>query len=206
MSIAMKGTPAEPTPGQAQTAYYAHPSAVVSSSAKIGRGTKIWCFCQIRENAVLGEGCNLGKGVYVDVGVIVGDRVKIQNNVSLYYGVQIESGVFVGPHVCFTNDRVPRAVTITGEAKALEDWDVSPILVKYGASLGAHSVILPGVTIGKFAMVAAGTVVTKDVPDHALVMGNPSRIAGFVCACGNRLPVDSASGSFACKSCSGGGE
>ncbi|HEY8079226.1 MAG TPA: DapH/DapD/GlmU-related protein [Labilithrix sp.] len=176
-----------------------HPSSVVSDQAKIGDGTQIWMFCQVRERAVIGKGCIFGKGVYVDPDVVVGDNVKIQNNASLYVGVTIEDGVFVGPHVCFTNDKVPRAVNPDGSLKSADDWHVSKTLVKKGAALGANATIVCGTTVGAWAMVASGSVVTKDVPDHALVMGNPARIAGWVCACGKRVKIDEASGKGTCE-------
>ncbi|MBW3609444.1 MAG: N-acetyltransferase, partial [Actinobacteria bacterium] len=123
-----------------------HPSAEVSSEAVIGPGTSIWNQAQVRERARIGSGCIIGKNVYVDAGVVIGDRVKVQNNVSLFHGVTVEDGVFIGPHVCFTNDRVPRAVTLDGAPMTDADWDVSPTLVRYGAALGANSTILPGLT------------------------------------------------------------
>ena len=155
-------------------------------------------FCQVRENAVIGKGCIFGKGVYVDPDVVVGDNVKIQNNASLYVGVTIEDGVFVGPHVCFTNDKIPRAVNPDMSLKSADDWHVSKTLVKKGAALGANSTIVCGTTVGAWAMVASGSVVTKDVPDHALVMGNPARVVGWVCSCGKRVAIDEASGKGTC--------
>jgi acetyltransferase-like isoleucine patch superfamily enzyme len=126
-------------------------------------------------------------GVYVDAGVVIGNRCKLQNRVSVYSGVMLEDGVFVGPHATFTNDRTPRAVTPDGRIQSDEDWTVSPTLVREGASIGAAAVIVPGVTIGRWAMVAAGAVVTRDVPDHGLVMGNPARLVGYACVCGRTL-------------------
>ena len=167
-----------------------HPSSVVAESARLGDGTQIWLHCQVRENARIGKGCILGKGIYVDTDVTIGDNVKIQNNASIYAGVTIEDGVFVGPHVCFTNDKVPRAVNPDMSLKGLEDWLVTPTLVKAGAALGANSTIVCGVTVGRWSMVASGSVVTKDVPDHALVMGNPARVVAWVCACGKRVQID----------------
>lgn len=164
-----------------------HPTAEVSTEAVVGAGTSIWNQAQVRERARIGAGCVIGKNVYVDFDVVIGDRVKIQNNVSVFHGVTIEDGVFVGPHVCFTNDRVPRAVNADGSAKSDADWDVSPILVRHGAALGANSTILPGVTIGRWAMVGAGSVVTRDVDDHELVAGNPARRLGSACPCGEPL-------------------
>jgi UDP-2-acetamido-3-amino-2,3-dideoxy-glucuronate N-acetyltransferase len=164
-----------------------HPTADVSPQAQIGEGTRVWHDVQIRERAKIGRNCILGKNVYIDFEVSIGDHVKIQNNSSVYHGVTIEDGVFIGPHVCLTNDKFPRAITPTGTLKGGEDWEVGRILVKYGASLGAGAVIVTGVVIGRFALVGAGAVVTKDVPNHGLVVGNPAVLVGYVCKCGRRL-------------------
>ena len=166
---------------------YIHPTADVSPKATLGPGTRIWHEVQVREGAVLGRNCILGKGAYVDFGVRIGDNVKVQNRASIYHGVTLENGVFVGPHVVFTNDRLPRAISADGSLKSDADWQVGEILVKEGASLGAASVIVAGVTIGRFALVGAGAVVTKDVPDFGLVYGNPARLAGYVCENGHRV-------------------
>jgi acetyltransferase-like isoleucine patch superfamily enzyme len=164
-----------------------HPTAEVSTEAVVGDGTSIWNQAQVREGARIGSGCIIGKNVYVDAGVVIGDRVKVQNNVSVFHGVTIEDGVFVGPHVCFTNDRMPRAINADGSLKTDADWEVSPILVRQGAALGANSTILPGVTIGRWGMVGAGSVVTRDVAEHELVAGNPARRLGSACPCGQPL-------------------
>ncbi len=176
-------------PPQEGNAPYIHPSATVSPAAKVGAGSKIWQDCQVREGAVLGQEVVLGKGVYVDNDVQIGDRVKIQNYVSVFHGVTLGDGVFVGPHVCFTNDLRPRAINVDGSLKSAQDWVVTPTLVRRGASLGANSTIVAGVTIGDFSMVGAGAVVTKDVPPHGLVVGNPARLIGYVCDCGARLQI-----------------
>lgn len=175
-----------------------HPSSVVADSAVIGDGSQVWLFCQIRDNARLGKGCILGKGVYVDTDVVLGDNVKVQNNASIYTGVTIEDGVFVGPHVCFTNDKVPRAVNPDLSLKGLSDWHVTKTLVRTGAALGANATIVCGITVGRWAMVASGSVVTKDVPDHALVMGNPARFAAWVCSCGLRVTMSGGRGTCSC--------
>lgn len=180
-----------------------HPTAEVAASATIGPGTSIWNQAQVREQVTIGADCVIGKNVYVDSGVVIGDRVKVQNNVSLYHGVTVEDGVFIGPHVCFTNDKLPRAVNRDGSAKTDADWQVSPTLVRFGASLGANSTILPGVSIGRWAMVGSGSVVTRDVADHELVVGNPARRIGSVCSCGEPLR-DAADGTAfegRCPSC-----
>lgn len=167
-----------------------HETAEVSPQAQIGEGTVIWHQAQIREGAHIGENCIIGKGVYVDFGVYIGSRVKVQNYACIYRGACIEDGVFIGPHACITNDKYPRAITPEGLLKGPADWEVGPVLIKEGASLGAMSVVLPGVTVGRFAMVGACSVVTSDVPDHGLVMGNPARLRGFVCRCGRQLTVE----------------
>ena len=163
-----------------------HPGAEVSPEAEIGDGTIIWRNVQIREQARLGRKCIVGQSAYIDYAVVIGDNVKIQNNASLYHGLELENGVFVGPHVIFTNDRVPRAINPDGELKSAEDWTVGRTRVCYGAAIGAGSVVVTGVTIGRWAMVGSGAVVTRDVPDHALVVGNPARILGYVSAKGVR--------------------
>ena len=167
--------------------FYVDPLAEVEPEAQIGAGTRIWRQAHIRTRASIGEMCNIGKGVYVESHVRIGSRVKIQNHVSLFEGVTIEDGVFIGPHVCFTNDMAPRAITPDGKLKSADDWEITPTLVKYGASIGAGSVIVCGVTIGEFALVGAGSVVTRDVAPHALVFGNPARFQGYVCHCARRL-------------------
>jgi acetyltransferase-like isoleucine patch superfamily enzyme len=179
---------------------YIHPSAFVSSDAKVGPGTKVWHLVQIREGATIGAECVLGKGVYVGEGVQIGSRVKIQNGVSIYPGATVEDGVFIGPHVCFTNDRHPRAINPDGSVQNAGQWELSPIVVRTGASLGAACVLVAGVTVGRWALVAAGAVVTKDVPDFGLVAGNPARLIGSVCVCGRRLPGAHAS-RVTCANC-----
>jgi acetyltransferase-like isoleucine patch superfamily enzyme len=164
-----------------------HPSADVSPDARIGAGTRIWHEAQVRERAVVGTDCIIGKGVYIDRDVVVGDRVKIQNRASLYGGLTVEDGVYIGPHVSFSNDKHPRAINADGSPKGDDDWELVPTLVREGASIGAGAVVLPGVTIGHWAMVGAGAVVTRDVPDQAIVTGNPARVTGRACVCGRSL-------------------
>lgn len=156
-----------------------HPSAEVSPDAEIGDGTRIWHFAHIREGVQIGTNCVISKGVYIDHKVKIGNNVKIQNGVSVYYGVTVEDDVILAPNATVTNDLYPRAFS--------KNWQVVPTLIKKGASVGANATIICGVTLGEYCMVAAGTVVTKSVPAHALVMGNPSRLRGFVCKCGQTL-------------------
>ena len=179
---------------------YIHPTADVSPRATLGEGTRVWHEAQVREGAVIGLNCILGKGVYVDFGVRIGDNVKIQNRSSVYHGVELESGVFVGPHVVFTNDLLPRAVNADGTLKSDADWEEGHILVKEGASLGAGSIIVTGITIGRWAMVGAGAVVTRDVPDYGLVYGNPARLRGWACPCGHKL-AQREDGKWQCPTC-----
>ena len=169
-----------------------HPSAEVSNQAQIGEGCRIWHHAQIRQGASLGQNCIIGKGVYIDAGVMIADNVKIQNYVSVYHGVTIEAGVFVGPHVCFTNDLYPRAINPDGTVKAADDWVMVETRICRGASLGANSTIVCGITVGEWALVGAGSVVTRDVPAHGLIWGNPARLRGFVCVCGQHFPVKGA--------------
>lgn len=164
-----------------------HPTADVSPNATIGAGTTIWHQAQIREGAFLGSNCVISKGVYIDAGVQIGNNVKIQNYVSVYHGVTIEDGVFCGPHCVFTNDKTPRAVNADGSLKSADDWFLSKTLVRQGAAIGANATIVCGVTIGQWAMIGAGSVVSSNVPDYGLVWGNPASLHGFVCPCGTRF-------------------
>jgi acetyltransferase-like isoleucine patch superfamily enzyme len=164
-----------------------HPSADVSDKAELGTGTRVWHEAQVREGAVIGVECIIGKGVYVDARVHIGDRCKLQNGVFVFHGFNLEDGVFLGPGVMLLNDKNPRAINPDGSLKSDADWTTSQGLVMNGASVGGGVVVLPGVTIGRFAMVGSGAVVTNDVPDHGLVYGNPARLKGFSCMCGNQL-------------------
>ncbi|MFN8506901.1 MAG: acyltransferase [Dehalococcoidia bacterium] len=167
-----------------------HPTAEVSDRARIGEGASIWHQAQVRENAGIGPGCIIGKGVYIGADVQVGANCKVQNYSCVYEGTTLEDGVFVGPEVVFTNDRFPRAINPDGSLKSASDWECVGATVQYGAAVGSRSVVLPGVRIGRWALVGAGSVVTKDVPAHGLVIGNPARQVGWVCQCARRLNDD----------------
>lgn len=170
---------------------YCHPTANVSTLAEIGTNTKIWHEAQIREGVSIGQNCIIGKGVYIDFDVSIGNNVKIQNRACIYHGCSVADGVFIGPHVVFTNDRFPRAINADNSLKIDTEWEVGKTIVEYGASLGAGTVVLPGVVIGRFSLVGAGSIVTKNVPNYGLVMGNPARLAGYACICARRLePFD----------------
>lgn len=175
---------------------YFHPTAIVGEPRDIGAGTKVWHFCHVMSGAKLGEGCILGQNVFVASGVVIGNNVKIQNNVSVYEGVTLEDDVFCGPSMVFTNVRNPRSAVV-------RRGQYTRTLVRRGATLGANSTIVCGTTVGRYAFVGAGAVVTKDVPDHALVLGAPARLAGWMSAWGERLPEFDAEGF---STCPGSGE
>jgi len=158
---------------------FIHNTAEVSEQANLGDGVKVWNLAQVRENAQIGSNSILSKNVYVDFEVSIGKNVKIQNNVSVYHGVTIEDDVFVGPSAIFTNDFRPRAVN--------PDWEITPTLVKKGASIGAGATLVCGIEIGEYAMIGSGAVVNKTVPAHALVVGNPAKLVGFVYKNGERV-------------------
>lgn len=175
--------------------YFAHPSACIDEGCDIGEGTRIWHFTHVMPGARVGRGCNLGQNVMIASAVVIGDNVKIQNNVSVYTGVLIEDDVFCGPSVVFTNVVNPRSqVSRKGEYQQT--------LVRRGATIGANATVLCGHTLGRFAFVGAGALVTRDVPDHALVVGNPGRITGWMCECGIKLAAGSTPPSSAtCGTC-----
>ena len=173
---------------------YVHPTALVDEGAQLGQGTKVWHFSHVMGGAVIGSGCSLGQNVFVANRVTIGDGVKIQNNVSVYEGVILEYYVFCGPSMVFTNVKTPRSKFPRNTAS-----DYLETRVGYGASIGANATVVCGVTIGAWAFVAAGAVVTKDVPPHALMVGVPARRVGWACACGLRL--QEAAGLWACAEC-----
>jgi len=157
----------------------------VHDEARLESGVLVWYGAQIASGAHIGKNTTIGNNVYIDSKVKIGKNCKIQSGASLFFGVEIKDGVFIGPHVCFTNDKLPRAINPVGKLKTLRDWKISKTVVMSGASIGANATILPGVKIGKWAMVGAGSVVTKSVPNFALVYGNPAQITGKVDKDGN---------------------
>jgi UDP-2-acetamido-3-amino-2,3-dideoxy-glucuronate N-acetyltransferase len=163
------------------------PTADVDERAAIGAGTRIWHLAQIREGASLGRDCNIGRGAYVGPGVTVGDNVKLQNYSLVYEPARLGDGVFVGPAAVLTNDEYPRAVTPDGRLKGGDDWTAVGVTIGDGAAIGARAVCVAPVTVGRWALVAAGAVVTKDVPDFALVVGVPARRVGWVGRAGRPL-------------------
>jgi len=166
---------------------FVHPTAIVETQ-HIGQGTRIWAFAHVMGDVSIGANCNIGDHCFIESGVTVGDDVTIKNGNMIWEGITLEDGVFVGPHVFFTNDLYPRSPRLPQAQKrySSREW-LSPVLVKQGASLGAGAVILAGITVGEFAMVGAGAVVTRDVPPYALMIGNPARVRGWVCQCGQPL-------------------
>ena len=169
-----------------------HPSAVIDEGAEIGHGTKIWHFCHVMGGARIGRDCNLGQNVFVASGAVIGDGVKIQNNVSVYEGVVLEDEVFCGPSMVFTNVNTPRAqLSRRGEYQAT--------LVRRRAAIGANATIVCGHSIGAYALIGAGAVVTHDVPDHAVMTGNPARRKGWACRCGEVLEMTD--GRATCRAC-----
>jgi UDP-2-acetamido-3-amino-2,3-dideoxy-glucuronate N-acetyltransferase len=162
--------------------FSAHPTAVIDEPTEIGEGTRIWHFCHVMANARIGPECVLGQNVFVATGAVIGARTKIQNNVSVFAGCELEDDVFLGPSCVLTNVKNPRAAVDRKHA-------FERTRIRQGATVGANATIVCGVTVGRWAFVGAGAVVTRDVPDHALVQGVPARVVGFVCRCGERLPL-----------------
>ena len=180
---------------------FVHSTAEVSAEARIGAGTRIWHQAQIRERARIGRDCIVGKGVYIDFDVTVGDHCKLQNGVYVYHPATLADGVFLGPGVMVTNDLRPRAVNPDMSLKRDADWEVKAVTIGAGASVGGGAILLPGVAVGPWAMIGAGSVVTRDVPAYGLVYGNPARLAGYVCPCGARLSSRADAGGYCCPEC-----
>jgi acetyltransferase-like isoleucine patch superfamily enzyme len=174
-----------------------HPTADVAESAAVAPGSRIWHYAQVRENAVIGANCIVGRGAYVGIGVELGDNCKIQNYALVYEPAKLGTGVFVGPAVVFTNDQFPRAINADGSIKSADDWLPVGVTVLDGASIGARSVCIAPVTIGRWALVGAGSTVVRDVPDFALVVGSPARRVGWVGQAGHPL-IDSGDGLWTC--------
>jgi UDP-2-acetamido-3-amino-2,3-dideoxy-glucuronate N-acetyltransferase len=176
--------------------YFVHESSYVDEPCSIGRGTKVWHFSHVMKNSTIGTDCNIGQNVVISPDVTIGNNVKIQNNVSVYTGCILEDDVFCGPSMVFTNVMNPRSHV------ARKD-EYKTTIVRKGASLGANSTVVCGTTIGKYAFVGAGSVVTRDIPDYALVYGNPARQRGWMCACGIALEFSGAKGEgpSKCKAC-----
>ena len=164
-----------------------HETADIETDVEIGDGSSVWHRAQLRAGARIGRDCVIGRDAFIDEGVVIGDRVKIQNAALIYHGVTIGSGVFIGPNAILTNDRFPRAITPTGDLARAADWIVTETRLEDGCSIGAGAVVVAGCHVGRFALVGAGSVVSRPVEPHALVVGNPARRIGWVCACGDRL-------------------
>ena len=160
---------------------FVHATAEVEDGATVGAGTRVWRNAQIRTGARVGRECNIGKDAFIDTNVVVGDRCKIHVGARLFGGARVADGVFVGPGAILTNDRLPRAINADGTLKDAEDWKEEGVTIARGASVGAGAVLVAGITVGEFALIGAGSVVTRDVPAHALVVGNPARIVGGAC-------------------------
>jgi UDP-2-acetamido-3-amino-2,3-dideoxy-glucuronate N-acetyltransferase len=180
----------------AAPAYFVHPSSYVDEPCQIGAGTKIWHFSHIMKNCKIGPNCNIGQNVVISPEVVIGANVKIQNNVSVYTGCILEDDVFCGPSMVFTNVINPRS-----HVRRRDEYKTT--LVRRGASLGANSTVVCGVTVGRYAFIGAGAVVTRDAPDYALLHGNPAKLRGWMCACGVKLPLDTGEGEqrVSCAAC-----
>src|SRR5579863_626424 len=182
--------------GSREREYFAHESVYVDEPCSIGAGTKIWHFSHVMSKCRIGERCNIGQNVVISPDVVIGDNVKIQNNVSVYTGCILEDDVFCGPSMVFTNVMNPRSHVVRKD-------EYRTTIVRKGASLGANSTVVCGTTIGRYAFVGAGSVVTRDVPDYGLVYGNPARLRGWMCVCGIALDFTPGDGEARdkCKAC-----
>ena len=160
--------------------YFQHEKALIGSTAQIGENTRIWAFANIQDGAVIGRGCNICDGCFVEKGAVIGDNVTLKNGVNIFEGIVLEDDVFCGPHAAFINDRYPRSFN-------KDTWVLEKTIVKKGATIGCNATVLCGMTIGRYAFIGAGSVVTKDVGDFHIVRGNPARFTGYVCRCGKKL-------------------
>jgi UDP-2-acetamido-3-amino-2,3-dideoxy-glucuronate N-acetyltransferase len=179
---------------------YVHPTALVETT-NVGAGTRIWAFTHVTSGAIVGSNCNIGGQCFIEAGATIGNNVTVKNGNNIWAGIVIGDGVFIGPQVVFTNDLRPRSprLAYASERYTEQSW-LARTVIKEGVSIGAGAVILPGVTLNAFCMIAAGAIVTRDVPAHALVMGGPARITGWVCYCGQKLNEEDATAW--CKECS----
>lgn len=173
--------------GRPANAARIHETADIADSAIIGEGVRIWHNVQVREHARIGANCNIGKGAYIDANVTLGRNCKVQNYALVYSGATLGDGVFIGPAAILTNDRYPRAINPDGELKEAGDWDHGTIIIEDGAAIGAGAVLVTDIRIGRFATIGAGSVVTHDVPPHALMLGSPAYQSGWVCRCGRPM-------------------
>lgn len=162
--------------------YFQHETALVAPTAHIGQDTRIWAFVNIKEDAVIGNGCNICDGCYVEKGAVIGNNVTLKNGVNVFEGVTLQDNVFCGTNVAFINDRYPRSRN--------DQWVLEKTCVKTGATIGSNATVLCGVTIGEYAVVGAGSVVTQDVADYTIVTGNPAHVKGYACCCGKKLAQD----------------
>jgi UDP-2-acetamido-3-amino-2,3-dideoxy-glucuronate N-acetyltransferase len=176
-----------------------HPTAIVDEGAVVGDDTFVWHHAHIRSGARVGSECVIGKGAYIGAEVTVGDRCKIQNYALVFEGARVGDGVFIGPAAIVANDRFPRAVNPDGTLKSSDDWELGSVVIGAGASIGAAAVLVPDCTVGRWATVGSGSIVTRDVPEHAVVAGNPARQIGWVCVCGRRL--EQAGDEWKCGEC-----
>jgi UDP-2-acetamido-3-amino-2,3-dideoxy-glucuronate N-acetyltransferase len=160
------------------TEFFQHPTAIVESE-QIGAGTRIWAYAHVMRGAIIGENCNLGDHSFVESGAVLGNNVTVKNGVAIWDQVQVGDGVFLGPNAALTNDLWPRS--------RKPDWQIVPTIIEAGVTIGANATIVCGITIGTYAMIGAGAVVTRDVPAYALCYGNPAKVRGWVCQCGNKL-------------------
>jgi UDP-2-acetamido-3-amino-2,3-dideoxy-glucuronate N-acetyltransferase len=169
-----------------EASYFVHPTAEVPEQPRIGAGTRIWHQAQVLDGAVIGEDCTLGKGAFVGAGARIGRLVKLGNYANVF-GATVEDEAFIGPMACILEDRNPRATNPDGTRQGPGDFVPAPATIRRGATIGAAAVILPGVIIGRYALIAAGAIVHRDVPDHAIMAGNPARQVGYACLCGQTL-------------------